>query len=140
MGKGRCQFSHQQAEICCSQHHSGVFHSFASISPVCTWQVFALCMLYPNMNDLIIYLLFVLFNNLQVKDPVMHSEGADVIQHVIDRFLTQVAQKYIYQKRTSKKNGRVVLNVGNGEKEGRYMKKKLLEAILYNLIDCNLLM
>ncbi|XP_078162692.1 alpha/beta-Hydrolases superfamily protein [Carex rostrata] len=25
---------------------------------------------------------------IQVKDPVMHSEGADVIHHVIDRFLT----------------------------------------------------
>ena len=25
---------------------------------------------------------------IQVKDPVMHSEGADVIKHMIDHFVT----------------------------------------------------
>jgi len=25
---------------------------------------------------------------IQVKDPVMHSEGADVIKHMIDHFIT----------------------------------------------------
>uniref|UniRef100_A0A804R721 Uncharacterized protein n=1 Tax=Zea mays TaxID=4577 RepID=A0A804R721_MAIZE len=27
------------------------------------------------------------FHNSKVKDPVMHSEGADVIQHMIDQFI-----------------------------------------------------
>ncbi|RWW58297.1 hypothetical protein BHE74_00034860 [Ensete ventricosum] len=28
-----------------------------------------------------------LLNTCQVKDPFMHSEGADVIQHMMDHFL-----------------------------------------------------